>query len=89
MKNQFCITEIYFILCVHFGWVKCRAQIPSMGHHSWLYVTSISLSLSTFKIVIFQIFVLYKYTTFKLKCFCFEGFTASVRDHPSTEVRLY
>ncbi len=20
-------------VCVHFGWDKCRAQIPSMGHH--------------------------------------------------------
>ncbi len=26
-------------VCVHFGWVKCRAQIPSMGHHTWPYVT--------------------------------------------------
>ncbi len=21
-----------------FGWVKCRAQIPSMGHHVWVWV---------------------------------------------------
>uniref|UniRef100_A0A8C1TK71 Golgi associated, gamma adaptin ear containing, ARF binding protein 3a n=1 Tax=Cyprinus carpio TaxID=7962 RepID=A0A8C1TK71_CYPCA len=27
--------------CVHFGWVKCRARILSMGHHTWLYVTSL------------------------------------------------
>ncbi len=32
-------------VCVHFGWVKCRAQIPSMGHHTWPYVTSLSLSI--------------------------------------------
>ncbi len=25
---------------VHFGWVICRAQIQSMGHHTWPYVTS-------------------------------------------------
>ncbi len=36
-------------VCVHFGWVKCRAQIPSMGHHTWPYVTSLSLSLSLSK----------------------------------------
>ncbi len=32
-------------VCVHYcvcalGWVKCRAQIPSMGHHTWPQVTS-------------------------------------------------
>ncbi len=27
------------------AWVKCRAQIPSMGHHIWPYVTSLSLNL--------------------------------------------
>ncbi len=33
------------LLCVcAIGWVKCRAQIPSMGHHhTWPYVTSLSL----------------------------------------------
>ncbi len=29
-------------VCVHFGWDKCRAQIPSMGHHTWPHVTSLS-----------------------------------------------
>ncbi len=30
--------------CVCALWMgKCRAQIPSMGHHTWLYVTSLSL----------------------------------------------
>ncbi len=29
------------LLCVcALGWVKCRARILSMGHHTWLYVTS-------------------------------------------------
>ncbi len=28
--------------------IKCRAQIPSMGHHTWSYVTSLSLSYLTF-----------------------------------------
>ncbi len=23
------------------GWVKCRAQIPSMGHHTWPHTTSL------------------------------------------------
>ncbi len=27
-------------VCVHFGWVNCRAQIPSMGNHTWPHVTS-------------------------------------------------
>ncbi len=31
-------------VCVHFGWVKCRAQILSMGHHTWPHVTSLSLN---------------------------------------------
>ncbi len=33
-------------VCVHcyvraLGWVKCRAQIQSMGHHTWPHVTSL------------------------------------------------
>ncbi len=38
---------VFTAVCVHFGWDKCRAQIPSMGHHTWPYVTSLSLSLIT------------------------------------------
>ncbi len=30
-------------VCAHFGWVKCRAQIPSMGHCTWSYVTSLCM----------------------------------------------
>ncbi len=26
------------------GWVKCRAQIPSMDHHIWPHITSLSLN---------------------------------------------
>ncbi len=34
-------------VCVHccecaLGWVKCRGQIPSMGHHTWPHTTSLS-----------------------------------------------
>ncbi len=36
---------VFTAVCVHFGWDKCRAQIPSMGHHTWPYVISLSLSL--------------------------------------------
>ncbi len=25
---------VFTAVCVHFGWVKCRALIPSMGHHT-------------------------------------------------------
>ncbi len=34
---------VFTAVYVHFGWVKCRAQIPSMGHHTWPYVTSLFL----------------------------------------------
>ncbi len=38
---------VFTAVCVHFGWVNCRAQIPSMCHHTWPYVTSlINASLS-------------------------------------------
>ncbi len=30
-------------VCVYFGWNKFRTQIPSMCHHTWLYVMSLSL----------------------------------------------
>ncbi len=26
---------VFTAVCVHFEWVKCRAQILSMGHHTW------------------------------------------------------
>ncbi len=35
---------VHCCVCVHFGWVNCRAQIPSMGHHTWPYATSLSFS---------------------------------------------
>ncbi len=31
------------LLCVCTLWVKCRAQIPSMGNHTWSHVTSLLL----------------------------------------------
>ncbi len=34
---------VFTAVCVHFGWVNCRAQIPSMGNHTWPHVTSLSL----------------------------------------------
>ncbi len=34
-----------FTVCVYaLGWVECRAQIPSMGHHTWPHITSLSLN---------------------------------------------
>ncbi len=33
---------VFTAVCVHFGWVNCRALIPNMGHHTWPYVTSLS-----------------------------------------------
>uniref|UniRef100_A0A8C1SH04 TAF8 RNA polymerase II, TATA box binding protein (TBP)-associated factor n=1 Tax=Cyprinus carpio TaxID=7962 RepID=A0A8C1SH04_CYPCA len=40
---------VFTAVCVHFGWVKSRARFPSMGYHTWLYVTSLSLSLFCFQ----------------------------------------
>ncbi len=34
---------VFTAVCVHLGWVKRRAQIPSIGHHAWSYVMSLSL----------------------------------------------
>ncbi len=34
------------LLCVCTWMGKCRAQIPSMGHHTWLYVTSLFFNLT-------------------------------------------
>ncbi len=36
-----CSRCVFTAVCVHFGWVNCRAQIPSMGHHTWAYVKSL------------------------------------------------
>ncbi len=36
-----CSQCVCFHCCVHLGWVKCWALIPSMGHHTWSYVTSL------------------------------------------------
>ncbi len=40
---------VFTAVCVHFEWVKCRAQILSMGHthHTWPYVTK-SLCMTIF-----------------------------------------
>ncbi len=42
---QVCVHGVFMFIavCVH-GWVSCRGRIPSMGHHTWPYVTSLSLS---------------------------------------------
>ncbi len=34
-----CLFTTHCCVC-SLGWVKCRAQIPSMGHHTWPHVTS-------------------------------------------------
>ncbi len=46
---------VFTAVCVHFGWDKCRARIPSIGHshtvsHTWLYVTTSSLFLTIVKL---------------------------------------
>ncbi len=32
---------VFISVCVYFVWVKCRAKIPKMGHHTWSYVLSL------------------------------------------------
>ncbi len=42
------VHSVYLFVCVPFsqlcvcalGWVKRRARVPSMGHHTWRHVTS-------------------------------------------------
>ncbi len=36
---------VFTAVCVHFGWVNCRAQIQSMGHHTWSCDTSRQIEL--------------------------------------------
>ncbi len=45
-----CLFTTHCCVCA-LGWVKCRAQIPSMGHHSWPHVTSFPFSFQLFSIV--------------------------------------
>ncbi len=37
-------ARVRVCVCVHLGWVKCRARIPSMGNPTWPYITLLSLS---------------------------------------------
>ncbi len=38
-----CVHIVCFhCVCVHFGGVNCKAQITSMGHHTWPYVMSLN-----------------------------------------------
>ncbi len=37
------------LLCVPFRWVKCRAQILSMGHHTWPLTPDCFLNEGQFK----------------------------------------
>ncbi len=37
---------VFSLLCVCTWMGKYRAQFPRMGHNTWLYVTSLSISLS-------------------------------------------
>ncbi len=43
-----CVHGVCSLLCVHFGWVKCRAQIPSMGNNTWPHVPSLQLFFNPF-----------------------------------------
>ncbi len=43
-----CLCVCFHGVCVHLGWIKCRAQIPSKGHHTWSYVTSLIYNMHTY-----------------------------------------
>ncbi len=61
---------VFTAVCVCTWMGKCRARIPSMGHHTWLYVTSLSLSSLSF--VLFNIFNYCRfasYSEFAFHCF--------------------
>ncbi len=41
------LLQVYVHFCVcALGWVKCKAQIPSMGYHTWPHTTSLSPSIA-------------------------------------------
>ncbi len=40
-----CLFTTHCCVCA-LGWVKCRAQIPSMGHHTWPHITYFPFSFS-------------------------------------------
>ncbi len=42
-----CFWCVFTTVCV-LGWVKCRAQMLSMGHHTWPHTTSLSLLFKNF-----------------------------------------
>ncbi len=43
---------VFTAVCVHLGWVKCRAQIPRMRLHTWLHLTPQNFSTSRFWTII-------------------------------------
>ncbi len=60
---------VFTAVCVHLGWVKYRAQIPSMGHRTWSYVTSLSLQcLNVARINCLQPLTLKKFVAFSFQC---------------------
>ncbi len=48
------VVCVFTAVCVHFGWVKCRAQILSMGNHTWPHVTSLSLYIAVLNHSVYQ-----------------------------------
>ncbi len=70
-------------LCVHYcvcalGWVKCRAQIPSMGHHIWQHVFfKILNSIQDFKSIPHNLVFMLNWCLLWLRLFCFVLFRKS------------
>ncbi len=58
-----CSGCVFTAVCVHFGWVKYRARIQSMGHYTWSYVTSLSRSH-------IKCFILYIWVKYETSYFC-------------------
>ncbi len=42
--HSVCLFTSHCCVCA-LGWVKCRPQIPSMGHHTWPHVASFPLKI--------------------------------------------
>ncbi len=65
---------VFTAVCVHLGWVKCRALIPSMGHHTWSYHRPMSLchrqslSLSLNKIIVLFFLSTWFFYVFQWNC---------------------
>ncbi len=77
---------VFTAVCVHFRWVKCRARVPSMGHHTWPHITSLHNHFTSY--IWFASFMIYFYLyiyVFVIKFFCTHPFQPLGRFQPPVE----